>query len=201
MFSISLPTKTIVGASREELGEALRVPRVRMALVAIGRVAARLGDQRCERSRAFLRHELVHVDPGRHLVHTVDVTDDVLEHGADVLGADEHRLCVAPATRRPTARARAPAHRVLELRAVRLHDVPRAAGPPDGPPSRTWFAKTTSAGRARATPRVRLDVRLALSAREVLKQPRVEPFIVVEHEHGQQAVRQLRHDDARAPRS
>ena len=46
--------------------------------------------------------------------------------------------------------------------------------------------------------RVRLDVRVALGAREVLQQPRLEPLVPVEHEDRQQPVRQLRHDDLRA---
>ncbi len=46
--------------------------------------------------------------------------------------------------------------------------------------------------------RVRLDVRPALLVREVLQQPRLEPFVAVEDERGQQPARQLRSHDARA---
>ena len=46
--------------------------------------------------------------------------------------------------------------------------------------------------------RIGLHVRVALGDREVLQQPSLEPFVLVEHEYRQQPVRKLRHHDARA---
>ncbi len=100
-------------------------------------------------SLARLRAELVDVDAGRHLVDAVDVADDLLEHS---------RMCSEP-TKTASARASAsaphasssgpPAHRVLELRPVRLdaRSARRSRRRP-APPSSTWFAKTRSAGRS-----------------------------------------------------
>ena len=45
---------------------------------------------------------------------------------------------------------------------------------------------------------VRLDVALALLGRQLLEQPRLEPLVAVEHEDGQEVVRQFGPDDARA---
>ena len=47
---------------------------------------------------------------------------------------------------------------------------------------------------------VRLDVAAALLGGEVLEQPRLEPLVAVEHEHGQQPVGQLGPDDRGARR-
>ena len=89
----------------EELGEALGVAVVREALVArcrVRRIAAGLVEQRGERLVPRLGAELVDVDAGRHLVDAVDVADDLLEHLADVLRADEDGLGAARATPSPT---------------------------------------------------------------------------------------------------
>ena len=76
-----------------------------MPFVPVLRVVLRLHDQAGERLQPVLGRELVEVDAGRDLVHPVDVTDDVLEHGADVRGADEDRVGAAREPRLPTARA------------------------------------------------------------------------------------------------
>ena len=135
-------------------------------------------------------------------MHAVDVADDVLEHLADVRGADEDRLGLRERLAPPRRELRVAAHRVLELRAVRLDAKRAPAQPPTGPPSRTWFAKTRSAGRSsRNAAAFALDVALALRRSQILEPPRLEPLVAVEHEDRQQAVRQLGPHDARAPRS
>ena len=76
------------------------------------------------------------------------MADDVLQHLADVRRADEHRRRAGEALAPHAASSGVAAHRVLELGPVRLdreRAPPRAA--PTGPPSRTWFAKTRSAGK------------------------------------------------------
>ena len=45
--------------------------------------------------------------------------------------------------------------------------------------------------------RVRVDIAFALGRREVLQEPGLQPLVAVEHEHGQQPVGQIRHDDRR----
>ena len=67
--------------------------------------------------------ELLDVDARRHLVHALDVADDVLEHCADVRGADEDRTGAGERLGAEARELRSAAHRVLELRAVRLHRV------------------------------------------------------------------------------
>ena len=67
------------------------------------------------------------------------------------------------------------------------------------PPSSTWFVKTRSAGQSSRSAATFASTYAARSARgEVLEQPRLEPLVAVEHEHGQQAAGQLGPDDARA---
>src|SRR5439155_12306468 len=75
---------------REEGLEALGVSGVGLALVTRC-VAAGFVDQARERLRAGLGPELVDVDSGGYLVDPVDVADDLVQHLADVLGADEDR--------------------------------------------------------------------------------------------------------------
>ena len=103
--------------------------------------------------------------PGEHLVHTVDVADDVLEHGANVLGADEHRLGAGERLCAPARELGPAAHRVLELRAVCLHRVARTARAADGA-AEEHVVREDEVGRLERAERlcVGLDVRLALSA-------------------------------------
>ena len=114
----------------QELGEALGVPLVREPLLGVPRVrgvAARLLDERAQSLVPRLGPELVDVHSRRHLVHVVDVTADVLEHLPDVGRADERRLRGGEALGAPARELGPAAHRVLELGAVRLHGVARAA--------------------------------------------------------------------------
>ena len=77
----------------EELGQALGVSLVREPLAdvaGIGRIAPCLREKAGERLLARSGAPLVDVDAGRHLVHAVDVADDVLQHLSDVRRADEH---------------------------------------------------------------------------------------------------------------
>ena len=120
--------------SGEELGEALGVPLVREPLVRIariGRIAARLGDQRSESVLVRLRPPRVHVDAGRYLVDALDVAADLLDDLADVRRADERRRRRGEHVPSPRLELRAAAHRVLELRAVRLDRVRSPRRPAD----------------------------------------------------------------------
>ena len=64
---------------REPLGIAfIRQPL--FGVRGVRRVAAGLLQQPSERLRSRLGGELLDVDAGRHLVHAVDVADDLLEH-------------------------------------------------------------------------------------------------------------------------
>jgi hypothetical protein len=113
----------------EERRQALGVALVREPLVRVSRVravAAALVEQLGESLVAWLRPPLVDVDAGRNLVHPVDMPDDVLEHLADVCRADEDRLRSSERLPPPRLQPGPPAHRVLELRAVRLHGVRRS---------------------------------------------------------------------------
>ena len=162
-------------------------------------VATRLLDERGERRLAGHGDELVDVDAGRHLVDALDVSDHVLEHPADVLGADVHGLRAGE----------------------RLGTERSSSGRPriEYSSSEPWAFTAKRAPLARATGRahqhvvreddvrgqqlaqrgtVRGDVRVTLLGREVPQQARVETLVRVEHEDGQQAVRQVGHDDARA---
>ena len=64
--------------------------------------------------------ELLDVDAGRHLVDAIDVADDLLEHVADVRGADEDGLAPGERLSPPCRELGIAAHRVLELGAVSL---------------------------------------------------------------------------------
>ena len=88
----------------------------------------------------------------------------------------------------PGLELRAAAHRVLELGAVRLDRVAQAARGADRAAEQD-VVREHEVGRCELAQRgrVRLDVALALLEREVLEQPRLEPLVAVEHEHGQQA--------------
>ena len=88
--------------SREPRG----VAGIGMALVAVGGRRARASAiSAASAASRGCGHELVDVDAGRHLVHAVDVADDVFEHAADVLRADVHGAAPARAPRRPSATA------------------------------------------------------------------------------------------------
>ena len=173
----------------EEGGETVGVPLVRQALVGVSRVRrvpARLVEQGRERLLAHLGPPLVHVDAGRHLVHAVDVTDDLLDDPADVRGADEDGFGAGERLPPPRGELRVSAHRVLELGAVRLDRVAGAAGGGDRPAEQD-VVREDEVGRQVSLQRfgVELDVALALLRREVREKARLEPLVAVEHEHRQ----------------
>ena len=69
--------------------------------------------------------------------------------------------------------------------ALTANRAPLAA--PTGPPSRTWFAKTRSAGRcSRSAAAFALDPRVELGPRAVLDELHLVALVAVEHEHRQQ---------------
>ncbi len=188
---------------REERCQARRVALVRQTFLGvrrIGPILACLVDQRRERRAPLLEDELVDVDAGGHLDHTVDVADDLLEDGPDVVGADERRIGMHEQLGTPALELGAPAHRVLELGAVRLDAKRHAAdGSADGGTKQDVVRKYQVGRQQLAqSSRVRLDVGLPFGDREVLQQPRLETRVAVEHEHGQQAAGKLRVDDGRA---
>ncbi len=120
-------------AAGEELREACRVAVVRLALVAaVRRVAAALLDEGLQRRLARLRHEPVDVDARRHLVHPLDLADDVLQHLADVLRADVDRGRRRERLAPPGREILVAAHRVLELRPVGLDAEGQPGGRADG---------------------------------------------------------------------
>ena len=125
----------------------------------------------------------------------VDVPDDVLEHLADVLRADEHRLRTRERLSPPRRQLLVAAHRVLELGAVCLDRVRRPARGADGPAEQDVVREDDVGGQALAESRgIQLDVALALVARQVLQQSRLEPLVAVEHEDRQQPADLGTHD-------
>ena len=116
-------------AADEEALETRCVRLVREPLVGVARIRrieARLLEQRCERSFAFLQHELVDVDAGWDLDHAVDVADHVLEHVADVPRADVRDVGSLERLARRCLELGPATERVLELRPVRLDAVGQA---------------------------------------------------------------------------
>ncbi len=92
---------------------------------------------------------------------------------------------------------RPPAHRVLELGAVRLDPERRTARPPTGAPSSTWLANTRSAGWSSRSASAFAATYASRSAGvKILQQPRLEALVAVEHERRQEPPRERRHDDA-----
>ena len=157
----------------EEVAKASRVSRVGMTLVAVGRIAFCFRDQRGQSSTALLGRELVDVDARRHLVDAVDVPDDVLEHGPNVLGADVDRRGVLERLGAPALELGAAAHRVLELRPVGLHGVAQVACAPDRAAEEHVVREDEVGGTERAKHlRVRIHIGVALRPREVLQQLR-----------------------------
>ncbi len=182
----------------EELGEALGVAGIRQALVRVAgvrRIAARLVEQRRECAGTRLGHELVSVDAGRHFVHAVDVTDDVFQHVPDVLRADEDSLSARERFASPRRELVVAAHRVLQLGAVRFDRVARTRRGGDRPAEQD-VVREHEVGRQVLAQScgVQLDIALTLGSREVLQQLRLEPFVTVEDEGGQDAADVRPHD-------
>src|SRR5262249_48253762 len=143
--------------------------------------------------------ELVYVDARRYFVDPVDVSDDLVEDSADVCRADEGRARLIERSAPPLGELLVAAHRVLELGAVRLDCERSARGGPDWAAEQDVVCKDEVGRELGAHSRgIRLDVAVALGAGQVLQQPRLGPGIAVEDEGGQQVVRQLGPQDARA---
>ena len=141
----------------EELRETLGVALVGEPLVGVarvGRIAACLLDEAGERLGARPWPPIVDVDAGGNLVDVLDVADDLVEHPADVVRADEDgaRLLERPSP--PLGELGAPAQRVLELGAVRLDGERSSRRCSDGPAEEDVVGRRRRrpAG-ARATPR------------------------------------------------
>ncbi len=178
--------------SGQERGEPLGVARVGKPLVAVPGVrwvVARLGEQRGEGIVARLRPPELDVDAGRDRVDSVDGAADLGHDIADVLRADQGSLRSGEHVRAPARELLVAAHRVLELRAVRLHDVRQAARCSDRPPEQD----VVDEHEVCAAPRperggIVLDPALELCAAALLHARNAVAGIVVEDEHGQQAV-------------
>ena len=185
-------------SSVEEGGEALGVPLVRQALLGVAGVrwiASSLGDESGERRAALLRHPFVDIDTGRDLVDVVDVPAHVLQHGADVRGADERGGGPLQAVSPPGGEGRVAAHRVLELGAVGLDGEARAARGTDRPAEQDVVAED-EVGRKVTDERtgIGLDPAVELVGAAVLHELDLVPLVAVEHEHGQQPA-DVRPDD------
>ena len=117
-------------------------------------------------------------------MHVVHVADDVLEHLADVARADVRRLRMRERLAPPRLQLRPPAHRVLELRPVRLDRERWAARGADRAAKQNVVREDEVGRQLRANSvGVRTDVALALLPRQLLEELRPQPFVAVEHEH------------------
>ena len=131
-------------------------------------------------------------------MHPVDVTDDLLEDAADVLRADECRLCGGQRLAPPALELRTSSHRILELGAVRL-DAERRTGRLADRSSEQHVVDEDEVGREPAQHLcVRCDVCGALAGRQVLQESWLEAGVTIHHEHGQQPTWKLGDDHARA---
>ena len=174
----------------EEPAEALGVPLVGKPLLGVGRVrrvAPCLGQEGGERRRPLLRSPVVEVDPRRDLVDAIDVAAHVLEHAADVGGADEGRSGLLQTVSPPRRQGRVAPHGVLELRAVCLHREARAAGHPDRSPEKDVVAEDEVGREVLAEGlRVRFDPAIELVGPAVLHELDLVPLVTIEHEDRQQ---------------
>ncbi len=128
-----------------------------------------------------------------------DLPDDVFEHLPDVRRADVRHVRLGERLGTPTLELRPAAHRVLELRTVRLDPERRAGGRPDGRTEQHVVREDEVGGKECAQcGGVRLDVGVELVRAEVLQQLRLESGVPVKDERGQAPARQLRRDDGRA---
>ena len=127
------------------------------------------------------------------------MTDDVLEHLADVLRADVCRVGLRERLSPPRFELRPSAHRVLELRAVRL-DAKRHAGRRADRPAHQHVVREDHVSGQELAQRsgVRLDVRAFLVVGEVLDELRVQPGVAIHDKHGQQPAREIHGDGLRA---
>ena len=102
-------------------------------------------------------------------MHPLDMSDDVLEHLADVPRADVHRLRLLEALAPPRNQHLVAAHRVFELGAVSLDRERQSGGGGDGPAEQD-VVREHEIGRRLSTQsgRIQGDVAVALCACAVL---------------------------------
>ena len=115
----------------------------------------------------------------------------------DVRGADVHRIGVRKRLRTPPLQLRTPPHRVLELRAVRLHGEGDAGGGADRRPEQHVVREH---GVGRRSSRSATAFRSTYRARSACGSPeelRVDALVAVEHEDRQQPA-DVGTDDRRA---
>ena len=117
----------------------------------------------------------------------LDVPAYLFQHLADVRGADERGRGGGENLATPPLELGAAAHRVLELGAVRFHDVAGARRSADGSAEEHVVAEDEVGGKAFShRRRVRLDPGVEPVVRAVLEQSHLVARIPVEHEHGEQ---------------
>ena len=128
-------------------------------------------------------------------MHAVDVSDHVLEHVADVLRADEDGPGSGKRLLSPVRELLVAAHRILELGAVRLDRVARAACGRHGPAEQNMVGEDEIGGQVLAKGLgVRVHVALALGGGQIGKAAHLESLVAIEDEDGQQAADVRPHD-------
>ena len=116
------------------------------------------------------------------------MADDLLEHVADVLGAHEHGPGAGEGVPPPGRELLVAAHRVLELGAVGLDRVARAARGCDRPAEQDVVREHEIGGQVLAEGfRVGRHVCVALGLRQLRQAARVEALVAIEDEDRQQA--------------
>ena len=114
--------------------------------------------------------------------------DDLLEHLADVRGADEDRIGAFEHPPPPRLELQIAPQRVLELRPVHLDGVARARLQRDGASREHVVREHEVGGKPLADRgRVQLDVALALRLGQLLEAARLETLVAVDDEDRQDA--------------
>ncbi len=144
--------------------------------------------KRGERLFARLRTPLLDVHSRGHLVNAVDVAADVLDDLSDMRRSDENGTRIREHLSPPRLELWPPAHRVLELRPMRLHGIPRSRRVTDRAPEQHVVAEHEIRRQVRSHGgRVYLDPGVELLARAVLEQLDAIALVLVEHEDREQA--------------
>ena len=126
------------------------------------------------------------------------MADHVLEHGPDVRRADEHGLGPSERLAPPVGQLGVSTHRVFELGTVCLHREGRAAARSDRRSQEDVIREDQIRRQLVTHGRdVQIDVPRPLGGGEVLEQPRLEAFVPVEDEDGEQSP-DVRPDDTGA---
>ena len=126
--------------------------------------------------------------PGGTSITSVRVPADVGEHSTDVLRPDERRPGGRQGLGSPGRELGVSSHRVFELGPVRLDGERDADAAPTGPPRRTWFVNTTSAGsRARIAEAFASTQPSSSLAGAILETPHLVSVVAIEDEDRQQA--------------